>query len=645
MKKIIILTLLTLILLSVNLYPAAKDTQFNKGIANLLLEDYLQAGKHLNAYFVQNPNPTIKNGFELLLDDDIFEAARQFNKFLNINRRSTTALVGIALSTANMKVSNTSELLVRAIRLKSSCSAAYICLGYEYLKKKNYPMAEKYYKRALQYSPIPEYKVLTAMFYLQISKPETALKMIKKDADRFPDNFYLNLLTAKAYYQMNQLNEIGQYIQAALDVRPGDNEAKLLMAKYFLSKNNPQKAKSTLKNLKFKDYNEDYYKTYGHALLKLKDKKADDYLYEVLKVNQWDKHVNQHLGLFHLWLSKKNNIQNWIYRILLSGNDIEQVKELFPEKYKFPDYKTVPFFNVKKMLWLSDQIVVVAAVRKSGIKDNIYIIDIEKMKVLKTLSYRGELQEIFASKNRKSIIVTTEAKQNTSTYLYTLLTARNNFKLQLLSGRPFQAPAVDVGFNSTGTLAYITDKRINDMAFDAPFSSVSQLGEKTPVYPDYPFPILKYNSKTRRLSRIKDMSQLNTIPIPSVKKYASVSDAIIEHSQIEELVNQGEKLDITSEENVKIFHSIDYSSFIIYLSDVNNGFKGLVFDKNADKLTPIDAIMFLGKKRYAEIILKEFNPDKKEILLHTKDDKNELILYNYHSHLYTTLSQGTERYH
>ncbi|MCP4146700.1 MAG: hypothetical protein GY757_03025, partial [bacterium] len=28
-----------------------------------------------------------------------------------------------------------------------------------------------------------------------------------------------------------------------------------------------------------------------------------------------------------------------------------------------------------------------------------------------------------------------------------------------------------------------------------------------------------------------------------------------------------------------------------------------------------------------------------------KDDKNELILYNYHSHLYTTLSQGTERYH
>ena len=117
---------LLLVLVVVSQLPAARgDQYFNKGIAYILINDVNLAKRNLDLYFSGNTSPSLKNGFMLLIDGDKNEAINGFKNYLNMNLRSPEALVGIALATADMRVSNTMELLMRAIRLKSNFSTTW----------------------------------------------------------------------------------------------------------------------------------------------------------------------------------------------------------------------------------------------------------------------------------------------------------------------------------------------------------------------------------------------------------------------------------------------------------------------------------------------------------------------------------------
>jgi len=640
MRRFIFCLALLLLVLAPQLLSGRGDVNFCKGIAYLLIEDQALAERYLNFFFQEKSNPTLENGYKLLVARENEEATQQFKDYLNFNHRSTTALVGIALSTSTMAISNTDELLMRALRLDPGFSPAYLSLGMQYLKKKNYPMAEKNFNRALSLSPVPEYKILLGRLHLEVNQPGIALNLLKGEAEKAPDNFYFNFLTARALLKLNRLDEMGQYIEAALETNPDNTEAKLLLAKYNLNQNNLQRARLILKGLKFEDYNEDYIKTYAHVLVKLKDKKASNYLYEFFSRKKWDKDINLLLGLYHLWMSGKGNVQNWIYRSILAGIEIKRLKELFPGKYKFPEYRFLPFFDVKKMKWISDENVLVVATRKSGEREKIFVVDLNKMRIIQEMTYNGKVQEIFISKNRKSIIFSSTAEENKSVYLYAIDLSGRSLRLAPIFGRPLNMASVLVGFSNTGSLAYVTDSKINALAFESPFSQVSLYGQKKPVYPKYPFPIYKYNFVTRRLERLKDMRQTGVVPpIKGLRKYAMVADAYGSNYQIQALIVKGEMLDLTSTEVVKIHFPRDLGSFIIYLSDLNNAFQGMVWDSYNNQMTRVDETMFLGKGNYAEITVVDFNPRKKELMLVTKTQK-ELILYNYDSHIYTRLAKN-----
>jgi hypothetical protein len=504
-------------------------------------------------------------------------------------------------------------------------------------------MAEKNFRQALGYSHIAEYKILLGRLYLELNKPGITLNLLKGEAEKAPDNFYFNFLTAKACLKLNRLNELGSYIDAALESKPDNNEAKLLQAKYHLNQNNHQKARLILKGIKFEDYNEDYMKTYAHVLVKLKDKKARNYLYDVFSREKWDKDINLLLGLYHLWIRGKGNVQNWIYRSILSGIEISRLKELFPGKYKFPEYKYLSFFDAKEMEWISDEKVLLVATRQSGEPEKIFIIDSNKMRILQVLTYNGKIQEVSISKNRKNIIFSSTAEVNKSVYLYAVELAGRNLRLRPVFGHPLNMPSVIVGFNSTGTLAYITNSEINALAFESPFSQVSQYEEKKPVYPTYPFPIYKYNFVTGRLEKLRNIGQTEIDPpIEGVKKYAMVADAFDVNSQIQALIEKGQRLDLTSTETVKIHFSKDLAFFIIYLSDLNNAFQGLAWDSYNNEITRVDETMFLGKENYAELTIVDFSPQKMEIMVVTKN-QNEVILYNYDTHLYTRLAKNAAK--
>jgi tetratricopeptide (TPR) repeat protein len=606
-----------------------------------LIGDKDLARKHWDLFFEDYPDPALRGPFmDLIKAEDLWEVTLQFKEYLDLHHRSTAALVGIALATTDMQRSTSIDNLNRAIRMDRSYSSAYLCLGMEYFKQGNYPMAKSYFNRAVMSLNVPEYKILLAKLDFRLNQPADALKLLKPEADRHPDNFYFNYLTAEAYLRLNQLDEMDKYMHTALEVAPANMDAQLLKARYFLSRDDAKQAQTILKTLKFADYNEDYYKTYSQVLLKLKDAKCKTYLDKVYLMDRWDMDINRLMGRYYNWKNQKNaNVQNWINRSVLCGNSVEQLKQLFPRKYQFPEYPYLSFFDMTAIRWLSNEMLLVGATRSSGEPGKLFFIRLEDLKVMNVVIYKGDLQDIFVSKDGKKIIFSTTAIESRSVYVYAIELLNSTPRLSLVSSRPLNMPAVDVGFNYTGTLAYITDSRLSKVAFESPFSIVSEIasefGKKTPIYPSYPYPIYQFNFSTKGLTAIdiNDIKLVGKVPIESVKKYYLIYEAHQSKNSVQKYIEKGKKFDITSSELIKIYFSHDSSSFIIYLSDLRNAFQALIYEYFSNRLFLIDETMFIGTGNYAELALLDFDPQNKEILVLTKDDDRRLIKFNYKSFL------------
>lgn len=636
-----IIVLLLSVLLAAPFLSARDKPLFGKGVAYLLIGDKDLARRNWDLFFEDYPDPALRGPFmNLIRAEDLWEVTKEFKRYLDLHHRSTAALVGIALATTDMKQSTSIDNLNRALRMDRSYSSAYLCLGMEYFKQRNYPMAKSYFNRALASLGVPEYKILLAKLYFRLNQPADVLNLLKPEADRHPDNFYFNYMTAEAYLHLNQLDAMDRYMHTALEVAPANKDAQLLKARYFLRRNDAKQAQAILKTLKFEDYHEDYYKTYARVLLKLKDAKCKNYLDKGYLMNRWDRDINRLMGLYYNWKKQENaNVQNWINRSVLCGNSIEQLKQLFPREYQFPEYPYLSFFDMTAMRWLSDEMLLVGATKSSGEPGKLFFIRLEDLKVMNVVVYKGDLQDIFISKDGKKIIFSTTAIDNRSVYVYAIELFNSSPRLSLVSSLPLPLPALEVGFNYTGTLAYITDSRLSKLAFESPFSIASEIpsefGKKTPVYPSYPFPIYQFNFATKRLTAIdiNDIKLVGNVPIESVKKYYMIYEAHQSKNSIQSLIEKGKKLDLTSSELVKIYFSNDASSFIIYLSDTKNAFQALIYEYFSNRLFRVDETMFIGTGNYAELDLEDFDPQNKELLVLTKDEERRLIQFNYISFL------------
>ncbi len=644
MRRAIILILLLAVIFATRLYPAAEFTQFNKGVTYILIKDKVLALQYMEEFFKYYSDPGLRSIFISLIEDNSWEVTKQFNSYLDNNHRSTPALVGIALSTTDMKDSTSMNNLQRAIGLTPNFAATYLCMGMEYQKIKNYPMAKLNYQKAIRLSGEPEFKIPLSQLHLLLNEPGEVLKLLKPEADRLPDNFYFNFCTAEAFYRLKDLNQMGRYIEAAIEINPANNDAQLLMAKYLLSRNELKEAKAVLKKIQYNQYNKDYLQTFGHVLLLSKDKQAKAYLDEVYSKEKWDKDINWLQGLYYITNQDKGNIQNWITRAILSGSDVKHMRELFPGTYQFPQYPSSPFFDVTSIHWLSNELLLVSAVKQSGDRERLYIFHANDLKLLKALEYQGKFKDIFFSRDRKRMVFSTDAGEGNEVYLYALDNTGKDFVLRSLYNRPIKMNSIVAGFNNAGNLAYITHSDIYAKAFDSPFSIVSQTGEKKTVYPDYPYPVYKYNFATSTFSVVTDIVQLENVPIDCVKRYFLVYNAMENNSNVRTLIENGQRLDLTSSEVVKIVFSKDSSSFIIYLSDLKNAFQALLVDNTDNHTYKIDETMFLGEGKYAELDVLDFDPEKKEIVVITKGNDRTIIRFNYRSYLYTRLAEKMRQF-
>lgn len=629
-----------LLVLACQLVPASADQSFGMGIVYYLVDDIPLAEKYIKNYFKQNPAPQLAQGYALLFAGNKWQATTKFKNFLSSNYRSPVGLVGIALSMVDMIHSTTVENLQRAIRLNPRFSTAYICLGMEYMRNRNYPAAERYLTQALRINNIAEYKILLGKLYLEKGEPSKVVSILKGAADLRPDNFYFSLFVAKALLALDDLDGMEKYVETALEINPVNNEARLLKAQYLLGRRDYQKAKLILSKLKFPEYHDTYAKTYAKVLMGLGDRNAGIYLYEIMANSPWDKVVNRLFGVYYLKNPKNFNIQNWIVRAVLSGNDVEELKKLFPEEYKFPQFQYLSFFDVKKVHWLSDSVLLAVARLRSGDDEKAYIIDTQKFKILQTLPFRGSIQDIFPSPQSDRIIFSATAVENEKVYLYAVTAAGPRYRLMPVVSYALSLPSIQVGFDRSGILAYITDGSVSKLAFESPFSIVSLIGKNKPIYPVYPFPVYQFNFNSRRFVQIKDISIIERTPIRDLKKYFLVKQAYDTNSQIAGLIKKGETTDVTSEELVKIFFPQDLSAFIIYLADLENAFQATAYFTHSRRLVRFDETMFLGPKKFAELDVLYFVPEKNEVCVLTRDKDQDLIKFNYESLLHTTLARN-----
>jgi len=628
-----------LALLGAAVFPAPRIDDFSRAIAYYLIGDLELARKNLDAHFNARPQPTIKLGFSLLLQNDKWEASKKFRDYLESDHRSLEALTGMSLATADLKNSLAIENLNKVLRMNPGYAPAYLCLGNEYFLRNNFPAAEENFNRSLMYADIPEFKILLAELLLRTARPQEALDLVRPQAEAFPGNYYFAFMSARACQALDSCQEMGDYIDQALQIKPESREAQLLKGKFLLKTGELRKAKPLLGKLKFDYYNPEYALTYAEVLLKLDDRDAEKYLYEVFSQNQWDPRVNKLLGLFH---SKKKNasVQNWIRRAILSGLDPRELQKEFPAGYSFPSIPFSPVFEVKKIQWLGKQRILVAGILRSGEREKLLVLDAASLKTIKSFEYEGTIQEIFPSPTLDKVVFSTTAAENEKVYIYTLVARGDGFTLKPVVGYALKMPTILAAFNSGGTVVYFTDGSLSELAFLSPFSTVSAYGRKIGVYPDYPFPVYSYTYANDRWTEVRNRETQRAIPLPPLRQYFLVADAMQASAEVAKLLEKGRNISITSSEEMKIHFCDSADHFLINFSDVKNAFQAWVYDRRSNRVVKFDETMFLGEKYYSELDIHAFNADKNEILISTRDKEKNLVLFNYRSLLYKKLGNG-----
>jgi len=631
--------LLVLALLSTAVYPAKINDDFSRAIAYYLIGDPDLAKKNLDAYFTYRPQPTIKLGFVLLLQNEKWEAAKKFRDYLENNHRSLEALTGISLATADMKNSLAVDNLYKILRMNPGFAPAYLCLGNEYFLRDNFPAAEENFNRSLQYAAVPEFKILLAELFLKTAQPQQALDLMRPEAEAATGNYYFAFMTARACLRLDDCRETDTYINRALKLKPESLEAQLLKGQYLLKTGELRKAKALLAKLKFNVYNPEYSLTFAEVLYQLNDRGAEKYLYEVFSQNQWHPGINKLLGLFHV--KKKNvNVQNWITRTILSGQDPQRLQKEFPAAFNFPTYPFSPIFAVKKIQWLRNRRILVAGIVHSGEKEKLLVLDADSLKTIKSFAYEGTIQQFFPSPKLDKVIFSTTAVENEKVYIYTLIPSANSYTLKPVIGYALKMPTILAAFNDSGTVAYFTDGSLSELAFLSPFSTVSAYGRKVGVYPKYPFPVYQYTYANDRWTEIKNREFLRRIQLPPLQRYLQVAAACQNNPEVAKLVEKGENISITSSEEMKIHFDGSASHFLIHFSDLKNAFQAWAYDGDRNKVIRFDETMFLGEKYYAELNIHDFHPEKNEILVSTRDKEKNLILFNYRTLLYKKLGSG-----
>ncbi len=622
---------------------AAGNDDLIRGIVYFLVDDMPAARMFLERHFQNHVNPQVRQGYMLLLDGKHWEATRRFSSYLEINHRSAMALVGVGLSTRNTKNSNAAENFFRAVRLEPGFSAGHVCLGWHFQQARDYDQALTNYQAALSGSAVADIRILMAGLFVHMQRPDLAEAQVREEADAHPDSFHFNYMTALALVNAGQAEQAGRYLATALEIQPEHRELGVLRARYLYRQGKLAEARSLLSGIQAGKFHEDYLKIYSRVLIALKEShQARPMLYQLFGELPWDAEVNLLLGEYTRAFrpQEAGMLRHWARRALLAGAGKAEVESLTGEKRATDPPQTIGFFSVRAIAWpFPDQLVLVGK-RSNRESEQLYVVNPQTMRLTATFSFRGGFQAFFRPMATGSVFFTTSQVGEERTFLYQLELHKARIRSLLLTPQPLPFPSILLGTNAAETLIYVTDSRLGQLAFTSPFAVTSQLGEKKPLYPASPFPMLMLNRRVGRWTQLKSAEMLDAVPIPIWKKYRLVQRARSESRDVDALIQRGMEFDIASPEMVRILVAPDNQTLLLYLADLENAFQAVIYNGKSKETVHCSQRMFLGAKSFADVDVKGIDPVRHRLLLVTRDKDREAILFHYRSRLYQSLGLG-----
>jgi hypothetical protein len=427
---------------------------------------------------------------------------------------------------------------------------------------------------------------------------------------------------------LNNWSAVGPFIQNAIAAKPRHIESRLLWAQFLVRQNRSTEARDVLKGMQMDGYQVEYEKIMAQVLFNLQDRQAYGKMVEVLLQAPWDKDINRLIGLHHLREAKGENIQHWINRALIAGNAPADLSALFPAKYQIKAPFELPFFAVTALAWLDDQVLLIGGKKKSGDRDQIFVLDTKAGKLVTTASVSGDILQIKTSAGRADwAMINTVATENQSTYLYKLTRQGSTFVCKAVQASPFKMADMTAAFSDDGQRFYFVSQNLAEALYQAPFMAYDAQFQKRPLFPSLPVPVYVVEKASGNATQIKSPGQLAGLPIKELRDYALLAQAYQQDEAIRSVINEGFSIDLAASRTVKAFCNEASDGAVVFITDVEKkrGFDALLYSSRNRQSQRINESAFLGKKRYAEVEVLMYNPAVNELTVRTIGENKELI--------------------
>ncbi len=633
-----------LLIVNLTIVASVKDGKLdslNNAVCLYLLKDSTGAAKHLNQYFRSGGSAQLKKGYTELINGKKWDATRTFNYYLTMNQRSPEGQLGIALSTTDMSINSTTEFLERLARINPSYSIATLCLAEEYVKMNNIPEADKHFRKALAKTDCLFFRILYARFCNNTGQYNKAEVTIGSAVKTRPDNFHLNYQYSRTMFGLGKTAKALRHAEMCEDLRSSP-EVKLLKADLLTTQGKFAKARVTLQDRKVSSL-KGYNKLMGRVLFELNDPQAPSYLYKAFRESSWDKDTNLLLGRYHQLKNSKATslIENWIIRSFLAGIPSGTLSTTFNKKpAQMPGH--LPFFSTSSIFWLNSSKILLTGRSRSGDSEQLYIVDSESLKILKTVPLLNNpadrIVSFKLSPDRSAGIIAVKLKSNLNILLYAINVDKNrrNIRVRRLNSKAIDMNSVSIGFNRAGNIAYMVDGDLAQRAFTSPFSIENKLGKPMLLYPRFKFKVFKYNFPANKFSRITDISGIANIPLPSVKKYFLVNAAFLSKSVISDLIKKSIDYGLASTTSVRIDFAEDLSGFIIHQTNLTEPFEAMIYTPASNRVYKLSSKDFDLKRNFSSIKILDLNTRKSEVFFQTiRSNSSDIIRYNYRSKFFT----------
>lgn len=601
---------------------------FDVGLTYYLLNDLESARPYFNRFFVNTNNQRVADAYVELFKDKTWEAAERFKRYLEMNHRSLIAIIGMSLSTRHLRNSTSLETLDRALRLHPRSPSVQVAMGFEYFTRKDYPKAEGYFARGLTYGKEDVYKIPLGYLFIEMNEPREALNMAEKGALADKKNFHFNYLAAKAHYQLNNWSAVGPFIQNAIQAKPRHVESRLLWARFLVNQNRSAEARDVLKGMQVDGYQVEYEKIMAEILFNLQDRQAYGKMVEVLIQSPWDKDINRMMGLHHLRAAKGENIQHWINRALIAGNSEVEIKALFPAKYQIQAPFELPFFNVTALAWMDDQYLIIGGKRKSGDRDQVFILDSKTGRIASSQPVSGDILQIKTSgKNSDWAFINTVGTENQSTYVYMMVRKGNSFSCRPIQSGPYRMADIVAAFSRDDQRFYFVSRNLTEALYQAPFMAYDAQFQRRPLFPSLPIPVYSVNKKNGSVTQVKASGQLAELPIKALRDYALLAQAFKQDESIRSTITEGFSIDLAASRTVRAFCNDASDGAVVYTTDVEakRGFDAILYSTRDRSSIRLNETAFMGKNRYAEVEVVRYDPGTQDLTVRTLGENKELI--------------------